>query len=328
MKTTMNLLIYGNESYLLKQTLKSRIRELVGEEDPMNTVYYDAIAQGFSLRPVLDEASTLPFFSEHKVVVVQNCTFLTKAGSLPEGEVKELEAFLKQKAKDCTLIFTHDNDNLDTTKKTVKLFQEYGEVVRVKKLEPHAFRSFLEKELKARQLRVTKEAFEELLVRLDDNLSTAYRELEKLSLYGSSLNLEDIEALVSRPLDNELFHLVNALLDKDLKRSLTIWNDMLVLNMEPLSFIGLIASQLRLMYQVTLLNAEGYHRQEMINLLSYGTPTLNVSRINRMLALAGHTPPRRILEILDRLAEFDQKSKIGLLDKRFGFELFLIEATH
>ena len=47
-----------------------------------------------------------------------------------------------------------------------------------------------------------------------------------------------------------------------------------------------------------------------------------------MLALAGHTPPRRILEILDRLAEFDQKSKIGLLDKRFGFELFLIEATH
>jgi DNA polymerase-3 subunit delta len=146
-------------------------------------------------------------------------------------------------------------------------------------------------------------------------------------LYGSEINLDDVEALISRPLDNEAFHLVNALLDKNLKQALHIYNDMMILNMEPLSFSGLIASQLRLLYQVATLDKEGYHRQEMINKLSPAN-NVNVYRLNRMLNLARQTSPDRILGILNYLANYDHRSKIGLVDKKFGFELFLIEATH
>lgn len=324
----MNLIIYGNEHYLLQLNLNQKIASLVGVQDQMNTVFYDAGVPSFSMRQVVEDVSTLPFFSTHKVVVVQNCSFLTKSGSIPDNEIKDLEKYLIESPSDSSLIFTHDNDNLDTSKKTVKLMQAHGSLIRVKKLEPMAFRSFLIQEIKSRKLRLTPAALEELLVRLDDNMNMAYHELDKLALYGDQLDVDDIIALISRPLDNEAFHLVNALMDKNLKRALTIWNDMMVMNMEPLSFIGLIASQLRLMYQVSLLNAEGYHRQDMINLLSAGTPTLNVGRINRMLAQAGNSSPQRILEILNHLAQFDQKSKVGLMDKRFGFELFLIEATH
>jgi len=33
------------------------------------------------------------------------------------------------------------------------------------------------------------------------------------------------------------------------------------------------------------------------------------------------------LFVLNRLAELDQKSKSGQIEKKFGFEMFLIEAT-
>lgn len=324
----MNILLYGNEQYLLTEKLKALIASKVGQQDSMNTVFYDAQIQPFSMRAVLEDADTLPFFSDHKVVVVLNATFLTKGGSLDKGDLDALKRYLGQDVTQTSLVFVHDNDNLDTSKDIVKTLMKQGEVHHVKKLDSQAFRQYVSQLVKTKQLKLSPEAFNELIARLDDNMSSAHKELEKLELYGQPIQTTDVEALVSRPLDNEVFHLVNALLDKDMKRAFSIWNDMMILNMEPLSFIGLIASQLRLMYQVSTLNQQGYHREEMINLLSAGTPTLNVGRVSRMLALSRSTQPSRILEILNRLAELDQKSKTGLLDKKFGFELFLIEAMH
>lgn len=322
----MNILIYGNERYLLVQKLNQVITTLVGVSDAMNTSYYDASTPGFSMLPVLEDADTLALFSEKKVVVVNNALFLTKGNALDKQSHESLLSYLKQADHQSTMIFVHDNDNLDTSKDIVKALMQNAEIHRVKKLETSEFRSFVLDLVHKSKLKMTPAAFEEFLFRLDENMSTAHHEIEKLIIYNEPVDLEEVEALVSRPLDNEVFHLVNALLDKNMKRAFSIWNDMMVLNMEPLSFVGLIASQLRLMYQVSLLNKEGYHREDMINLLSAGTPTINVSRVNRMLNLSRKTKPERILQILNRLAELDQKSKVGLLDKRFGFELFLIEA--
>lgn len=324
----MNVLIYGNETYLIQQKLKAAIAQKVGQQDSLNTVFYDAQVQPFSMRLVLEDADTLPFFSDHKVVVIQNAVFLTKGNALDKADLEALKKYLSQEAHQTTLIFVHDNDNLDTSKDIVKLLMKGAVVEHVKKLDPQSFRSYVLDVLKSKKLKLSADALNELIFRLDENMSNAQQEIEKLSLYASNIQQSDVEALVSRPLDNEVFHLVNALLDKDMKRAFSIWNDMMVLNMEPLSFVGLIASQLRLMYQVSLLHEQGYHREEMINLLSAGTPTINVGRINRMLALSKQSRPARILEILNRLAQLDHKSKVGLLDKKFGFELFLIEAMN
>jgi len=323
----MNTLIYGNESYLLNQALQKRIKQLVNVQDTMNTVFYDASNNAFSILKVIEEAQTLPFFSDHKVLVIQNCLFLTRGVNLKDNEMSELILHLSRPIETCTIIFMHDNDNLDTQKKITKKLLELCEVDHVKKLETNEFRKFLVGLLKERNIKMSSDAFEEFLKRMDNNMSITYHESEKLALYAKDINLDDVEALISRPLDNEAFHLVNALMDKNLKQALHIYNDMMILNMEPLSFSGLIASQLRLLYQVASLDKEGYHRQEMINKLSPAN-NVNVYRLNRMLSLARQTTPERILCILNYLASYDHRSKLGLVDKKFGFELFLIEATH
>jgi len=323
----MNTLIYGNEIFLLEQALHKRLKSLVNVQDTMNTVFYDASSSSFSILQVIEEAQTLPFFSEHKVLVIQNCTFLTRGVNLKDNEISELLQHLARPIETCTLIFMHDNDNLDTQKKITKKITELCEVDHVKKLETNEFRQFLISLLKEKNIKMNSEAFDEFLKRMDNNMSVSYHETEKLALYGSQISLEDVEALISRPLDNEAFHLVNALMDKNLKQALHIYNDMMILNMEPLSFSGLIASQLRLLYQVASLDREGYHRQEMINKLSPAN-NVNVYRLNKMLTLARQTSPERILGILNYLSNYDHRSKIGLVDKKFGFELFLIEATH
>jgi len=323
----MNALIYGNENYLLDQALQKRFKSLINIQDTMNTVFYDASSNNFSILNVIEEAQTLPFFSDHKVLVIQNCTFLTRGVNLKDSDLNELVLHLSRPIETCTLIFMHDNDNLDTQKKITKKLLELCSVEHVKKLEMNEFRQFLMKLLKEKNIKMSSDAFEEFLKRMDNNMSVSYHEAEKLSIYSSAINLDDVEALISRPLDNEAFHLVNALMDKNLKQALHLYDDMMILNMEPLSFSGLIASQLRLLYQVASLDREGYHRQDMINKLSPAN-NVNVYRLNKMLTLARQTSPERILSILNYLSNYDYRSKVGLVDKKFGFELFLIEATH
>jgi DNA polymerase-3 subunit delta len=323
----MHQLIYGNEPYLLNQAISKEVKRLVGETDSMNTVLYDVNDHDFSMYRVLEEASTMTFFSTHKVILLKNAAFLTRGVAISEAELKALARYLKQVDDTCSIFFIHDDDNLDTSKKVTKLVLEKAQVTHVKKLMPDAFKSHMLKLFKQHNVTISSSAFEEFIRRVDNNLSVAYHELDKLVLFQQDVQLEDVEALISRPLDSEAFHLVNALMDKNLKSALVIFNDMMLLNMDPLSFSGLIASQLRLLYQIACLDEVGYHREEMINQLS-DAHTINVYRLTRLLQLSRQTTPHRILTILNHLAQYDQKSKLGLLDKRFGFELFIIEASH
>ena len=323
----MNYLVYGNERYLLQEKLNQIINEHVGKQDQMNTVFYDAGNNDFTMRTVLEEASTFPFFSEHKMIVVSNSLFLTRGNNLSDADLKSLDEYLIKPSDFASIVFYHEEENLDTNKKVVKSIQKYCRVMHVKKATGEEFRGFIRNEAAKRKLKLSHDAFNELILRVDENMSTGINELEKLSLYSLTINLDDVVALVSRPLDNQVFHLVNALMDKDLRRSMKIWNDMVVLSIEPLSFVGLIASQLRLMYQVLTLHQQGYHRNEIVNMLSSASGNINAYRVSRVLVQAEATTTERLLYVLNRLAELDQKSKSGQIEKKFGFEMFLIEAT-
>ena len=323
----MNYLVYGNERYLLKEKLNQIINEHVGKQDQMNTVFYDAGNNDFTMRTVLEEASTFPFFSEHKVIVVSNSLFLTRGTALSDADLKSLDEYLIKPSDFASIVFYHEEENLDTNKKVVKSIQKYCRVMHVKKSTGEEFRGFIRNEAAKRKMKLSHDAFNELILRVDENMTTGINELEKLSLYSLNINFDDVVALVSRPLDNQVFHLVNALMDKDLRRSMKIWNDMVVLSIEPLSFVGLIASQLRLMYQVLTLHQQGYHRNEIVNMLSSASGNINAYRVSRVLVQAEATTPERLLFVLNRLAELDQKSKSGQIEKKFGFEMFLIEAT-
>ena len=303
------------------------IKEHVTVQDTMNTIVYDASDNDFSLRKVIAEASTFTFFSTHKVIIVNNSVFLTRGSNVTDLEFKEMEEYFDKPSDFCSIIFIHHEENIDTIKKIYKLIKKHCREIHEKKLESGEFKVFLKDQANIRGMQFDNAAFNELVARLDNQMFNAISELDKLKLFGNRIRTEDVRALVSRPLDSETFHLINALMDKDLGRCLHIWNDMVVLNVEPLSFMGLIASQLRLMYQVLSLHQQGYHRQEIVNTLLNSSTKVEVWRVTKILNLAQASDSDRLLYILNVLAQLDQKSKSGQVDKRFGFELFLIEAT-
>lgn len=54
-------LLYGEEAYLRKQ-YKNRLKEAIIGDDSMNYHYYEG--KGVTIGEVIDQAETMPFFSE------------------------------------------------------------------------------------------------------------------------------------------------------------------------------------------------------------------------------------------------------------------------
>ncbi|MEG0238800.1 DNA polymerase III subunit delta [Anaerorhabdus sp.] len=317
----MNYLILGSESFLLRKELKKIIAQNGNDSNSMDTIFYDGQSSDFSIHTVLEDCNTPPFFNEKKTVIVNNPTFLSAQKSLSDNEIASLEKYLKNAAYDADLIFYGDV-TVDKRKKIVKLIQSNARCYQFDRLSPQDFKTYVLKNIKENHIELTSDGKEELLSRLPSDLENFHSELEKMILYGKPMNKNDVMHLISRPLDEDVFHLVNDVVSRNIKGALHLWNDLFVLNKDPIYLVALLASQFRLLYQVKTYLDMGQSEKDIVKELK-----VHPYRVTKAIESLRGLSKDRCLDILNALAELDQSFKMGLLDKKVGFELFLIRTA-
>ncbi len=317
----MNYLIVGTESYLINKKLTEILSESGASTSELNVGLFDATANDFSIQSVIDDCNTPPFFGDKKVVIIKNPNFLSTTKSLNDKELALLEEYIKDPSSDCDLIFCGALA-LDKRKKIVKIMQKECQYFQLDKLALPEFQNYVRKELKNNSLNITSKGLEELFSRIPLDLDNFYMELQKLSLYEGELGKEVISKLITRPLDEDVFHLVNAVVSKDLKTVFHVWRDLSILNKDPIYLIALLSSQFRLLYQIKVYLDLGMNQkmiQDHIKVHPY--------RVKKAIESLRGLSKERLLELLNSLAELDQNFKKGILDKSIGFELFLIKTA-
>lgn len=317
----MNYLILGSESYLLRKELNKIIGQSGTDSTTMDTIFYDGQSPDFSIHTVLEDCNTPPFFNERKTVIINNPVFLSAQKSLSDTEMLSLEKYLKNSAYDADLIFYGDV-TVDKRKKIVKLLQGNARCFQYDRLSLQDFKSYVSKALNENHVKLTLDGKEELLSRLPNDLENFHSELEKMVLYGSEMNKNDVAHLISRPLDEDVFHLVNDVVNRNIKGALHLWNDLFVLNKDPIYLVALLASQFRLLYQVKTYLDMGLGEKEIQRELK-----VHPFRVTKAIESLRGLSKDRCLTILNSLAELDQSFKMGLVDKKIGFELFLIRTA-
>lgn len=312
----MNYILYGEEHYLLEESLKRIIHEHVPQEDELNTVTYNA--SNTDLAVVLDDARTIPFFSDKKIIVIDHATFLS-ANDDTGWDVDAIDAYIKNPMETTIMIFIGEFAKLDARKKIVKSMQKNCKVLLYSKLDESSKLNFIRQELQKRNIQIDKQAFEELLKRLPCDIQTIKNEITKLDIYHEVITKQCVEELITRPLDEDVFDLVNAVVKQDLKSALYIWNDLCVLNKDAIYLIALLASQFRFLYQVKTLMMQGNAKNDITSQLK-----AHPYRVQLSMQTCTYLELSYILNILAQLATLDQKLKSGQLDKKLGFELFLM----
>ncbi len=318
----MNVLLCGSESYLIKKKLNEIIRDTVQQQDEMSVVTYDASSPDFVMSVLIEDASTIPLFTEKKVIVVKNCLFLSASGSISEHDAKMLEKALSVSNETAVLVLILENEKLDARKKIVKAVRKYCREYKFDSLDDMEFSKVLKSKLKSLGIQMEKDAFDELEKRLGGSLARMENELEKLSFMNRCCTKQDIELLISRPLEDTAFDLVNAVISGNMKQIFRIWKDLQVSKTDPILLNTLIGRQFHLIFQVQMLSKTGKSETAMAQILGAHPYSIKLAHQN-----SRKISENLLKDLIKDCAELDQKFKSGTIDRHLGFEHFLIHAA-
>ncbi len=313
----MNYMIYGEEAYQVRKTIDRIIKKEIGCRDDMNTAVYQA--QHADLDTILADAMTIPFFNEKKCVLVENADFLSTTPT-KSVDLTKLEAYFQEPMDSTVLILSGTFAKLDMRKKSVKKMRSLCEVIVCNKLDRKSMPAYVHEQVQKRGLTLTPSTVNCLMKRLPCDIGIIQNELDKLALYDDVIDEHIVKQLVTRSLEEDVFALVNAVVDKNMRRCFSIWEDLQVLNKDPIYLIALISSQFHLLYQVKCAQLQGMTYPDEIA----SQCSLHPYRVKLALEIVHRFSIDKLLHVLAQLAQLDQSIKAGRVDKKLGFELFLL----
>ncbi|WP_404467251.1 DNA polymerase III subunit delta [Planococcus rifietoensis] len=317
-------LIVGTESYFITKTielLKAQMAE-AGETDVSN-FDLDEVPVGH----VLEEADTIPFFSDRKLIIARNASFLKAAERGKEKinhDLKSLEAWLENPPATSVTVFVAPYEKLDERKKIVKLMKKNVVLIEAKSLQPHELESWIAHEAKSYGKTLERQSAQKLIEMAGTNLTLLASEIEKMSLYLGSEQEEISQALIedmtARTLEQDAFKMLQAYLDGDIQTALSVYYDLLRQKEEPVALAALLASQIRFMVHVYYLQKKGYHAQQISKQLK-----AHPYRVKLLVEKRRQISEARLLQVLGDLADIDLQLKTVSGNRERVVEFFLMK---
>lgn len=317
----MMYLVFGEQELLVNKMIDKLAKSELDVIDDFNLVTFDGCKT--PLYEIVNDASTLPFMADKKVVVVKNCYFLTTESPKLEFEqsFNELEEYLENQNEGTVVIFSVIASKLDDRKSLVKKIKEKSKIYAVDNVNKKDLPRIVKQMFEKQGMSITGDALNEFLSRCGDDMYLINGEIEKLSCYKKEIDIKDIDLMVAKKIEDNVFEMIDAIFAKKLDKVFRIYYDLKINNNEPLTLISLIASQVRFLYQVMVLKDKGYSENNIANELS-----CHPYRAKLALEKVYHLNKMDLTNLLEELSSLDIKIKSGEIDRFVGFELFLLNA--
>jgi len=316
--------IAGEESYFIDETLQ-RLKDKLAEQGELDIMNYDLDEQ--LVDAVIDEADTIPFFSDRKLVVAKNASFLKateKGKEKLNHDLKKLERFLQFPSETSVTVFIAPYAKLDERKKVTKQMKEHALYLFAETPKERDLAVWVKNEVVSRGAIMNDNAIAQLIEMVGMNMLHLRTEIEKLALYVADTNelIEPplVEAMVAKTLEQDVFKLLNAYIRGDRSTALSIYHDLLRQKEEPIALVALISSQVRLMSNVYYLVSKGYHPQQISKQLK-----VNPYRVKRIVEDRGHIGDQQLLDALYGLGEVDLQLKTMSGNRARFLEFFLMK---
>ncbi|MBM7618126.1 DNA polymerase-3 subunit delta [Weissella uvarum] len=246
-------LIQGTDHYLL-DLVRKRFVDLIDEPDrALNLAQFDM--REIDLATAIDDARSVPFFGDRRVVLIENAYFLTGevAKSKPEHHVEELIDYINQPEPQTVLVIMAPYEKLDGRKKVTKLLKERATYLSFGDFSEKDVRQMVQDNLSAEGYEITSDALQTLIQYTDMSVAAIMNELDKLKLYAfntKKIDKKAVDQLVTRTLSQNVFDLIDDLLNQKLRDAVELYHELILAGEEPLRLLGAMVGQFRLLLQV------------------------------------------------------------------------------
>ncbi len=304
-----NYLIEGND-YI---SVNNKISEIINKNDfsDASISKYD-LSEGL-LDDALEDLNTYGLFSDKKIVIINN---FDKMDPL----LNNIEELLKyvENSSSLNLLFVV-SDKYDDRKKIIKDLKKKMEFIKISTDPVEFTKSCLE------GYKIENGVINLLVNNTLGDVTRLYNECNKLKTYKINdkyISKDDVEELSFKKLGDSTeitFQFSRALAEKDKKSALILYQELLNYKIEPLSIIGLLASQFRIMYQVKSLEEKNMRNDEIASSLKE-----KPYRITKTRELTRYYSKKEILDLMIKLEDIDLKIKTTSVDANTLVQLFIL----
>lgn len=301
------------DSYFEIEKEINRIKDIKGFNDATIS-NYDLVDT--ELDVVLEDLDTYSFLSSKKIIILTGMDNLNSDND--KKELDHLYKYLDNPNPD-NLLFIWSlkfNNTLKITKE-LKKRMEFIEV----KFDPLKYT----KE-KFKGYKINNNIIEYLVDKCLNDISKIDNEVEKLKNYKfdeKEILKIDVDELVMDKLGDATdltFQFTRSLAEKDKKAAINKYFELLNYNIEPLSIIGLLASQIRIIYQVKVLEKSRLSAEDIASTLG----EKNSYRVKKTKELTRYYTEEELLKLMQDLADIDLKIKTTDSDPNNLLELFIL----
>lgn len=305
-------LLYGEEAYLKKQYRDKLRNALIQPDDTMNYAYYEG--KDVNVREVIDLAETLPFFAERRLITLENTGWFKNASA-------EFAEYLKEMPETTSMIFVESE--VDKRGKLYKALQSVGRAVELSKQDEGTLIRWIAADVKKEQKQITERTVRHFLNKVGTDMENIQKELEKLFCYTLDkdvITVEDVEAICTTQITNQIFDMVHAVAAKRQKQALDYYYDLLALKEPPMRILFLLTRQFKQLLEVKEMAGKGYAKNEIASKVG-----LHPFVVGKYQEQAKSFSAKELRTILEESVELEESVKTGNLTDTLGVELFIIK---
>lgn len=305
-------LLCGEEPYL-RQLYKKKLTEAVlPEGDTMNLSVYTG--KNVDPKAVIDQAETMPFFADKRLILLEDTGFF-------KNKCDELADYMKSLPDYLCLIFAESE--VDKRSRMYKAVKAAGRICEFLPQDEKTLMRWAASLLGKEGKKITQRDMELLLTKTGTDMGNLRMELEKLINYTNGRDIvtaADIEAVCVTRTQNKIFDMVQAVADKNQKKALDLYYDLLTLKEPPMRILFLLAKQFRQLFLAKQFVQEGLAQTEMASRL--GVPAFVVRKI---LTCARSYSLDELQQAVADFVDAEEAVKTGRLQDTLSVELLIVK---
>ena len=262
---------------------------------------------------VIDLAETLPFLAERRVI------FISNSGLFKSGGEKMAE-YLAEPNETTYFVFTESE--IDKRSKLFKTVNSKGYAAEFAVQDEKTLKRWAAGVLGKEGKKITENTVQILLSKTGTDMENIQMELEKLICYCLDREVitdKDVEAVCTTRISNHIFDMINAIADKQQKKALDLYYDLLALKEPPMRILFLIARQCNLLLQAKELKLKGHDQRSIASKI--GVPPFAAGKY---LAQASRFKTEKLRNAVAKCVEAEEAVKSGRMNDILSVEILIM----
>ncbi|MCY7234074.1 DNA polymerase III subunit delta [Streptococcus dysgalactiae] len=308
--------------------LKSRLMtQIAFDKDDLTYSYFDMSETAYQDAEM--DLLSLPFFAEQKVVIFDHLLDITtnKKSFLKEKDLKAFEAYLENPLETTRLIIFAPG-KLDSKRRLVKLLKRDALILEASPLKETELRTYFQKYSHQLGLGFESGAFDQLLLKSNDDFSQIMKNMAFLKAYKKSgtVSLADIEQAIPKSLQDNIFDLTRLVLRGKIDAARDLIHDLRLSGEDDIKLIAIMLGQFRLYLQLAILAKEGKSEQQLVTSLSEILGRrVNPYQVKYAIKDSRTLSLKELAFVVKTLIETDYQIKTGVYEKQYLVDIALLK---